>query len=427
MQTATISFDRFNTLADGDAAERIRAARAKLGKDVVLLCHHYQRADVYAHADITGDSLKLSRLASQSDAENIVFCGVHFMAEVADILSRPDQVSILPDLAAGCSMADMASLAKVERAWRELSAVLDPDEKVTPVTYINSAADLKAFCGEHGGIVCTSSNATKILEWSFAQREKVLFFPDQHLGRWSGYKMGIPLDDMVIWNPDLEQGGLTREQIAKAKIILWHGYCSVHQMFQPQGHHQVPQPASRRLRHFAPRMQLRGLQAVRLHRQHRNHPADGQGGAAQYALAGRHRVEPGRASGAGGEARRQDRAVHGQHHLHVLDHAAHRSAASGMDAGKPGRRQGGEQDQRAGTRSEAGEDRPGAHARGVLTPASPSQKNCRQSGFACRMEPGQSCETGSPSRKTSGVIASTPPVLTGMACVNGNPCRWIQS
>jgi quinolinate synthase len=234
MQTATIAFDRFNTLADESASERIRAAKAKLGKDVVLLCHHYQRADVFAHADVTGDSLKLSRLAGQAEARHIVFCGVHFMAEVADILSRPEQISILPDLAAGCSMADMASLAKVERAWRELAAVLDPDEKITPVTYINSAADLKAFCGAHGGIVCTSSNAPKILEWSFAQREKVLFFPDQHLGRWSGYKMDIPLDDMVIWNPDLEQGGLTREQIEKAKIILWHGFCSVHQMFQPR-------------------------------------------------------------------------------------------------------------------------------------------------------------------------------------------------
>jgi len=234
MQTATVSFDRFNVLADKDADERIRVARAKLGKDVVLLCHHYQRADVFQHADITGDSLKLSRLASQADAQHIVFCGVHFMAEVADILSRPEQIAILPDLAAGCSMADMANLAKVERCWRELSSVLNPDETITPVTYINSAADLKAFCGEHGGIVCTSSNATRILEWSFAQREKVLFFPDQHLGRWSGYKMGIPLDEMVIWNPDLELGGLTREQIAKAKIILWHGYCSVHQMFQPR-------------------------------------------------------------------------------------------------------------------------------------------------------------------------------------------------
>ena len=229
----SIPFDRFNALSDREAEDRILAARARLGKRAVILCHHYQRADVYRHADITGDSLKLSRLASQTEAEYIVFCGVHFMAEVADILSRPEQISILPDLAAGCSMADMASLAKVERCWRELSAVCNPDETVTPVTYINSAADLKAFCGEHGGIVCTSSNAPKILQWSFARRPKVLFFPDQHLGRWSAHQMGIPMDEMVLWNPDLEMGGLSREQIEKAKIILWHGYCSVHQMFQP--------------------------------------------------------------------------------------------------------------------------------------------------------------------------------------------------
>jgi quinolinate synthase len=233
MQTATIQFEPYNALSDKDAQARITAARAQLGKRAVLLCHHYQRADVYRHADITGDSLKLSRLASQSDAEYIVFCGVHFMAEVADILSRPEQIAILPDLAAGCSMADMANRAKVERCWRELATVLNPDEGVTPVTYINSAADLKAFCGAHGGIVCTSSNAPKILDWSFARREKVLFFPDQHLGRWSGHKMGIPMEKMVIWNPDLELGGLTPQQIRDAKIILWHGYCSVHQMFNP--------------------------------------------------------------------------------------------------------------------------------------------------------------------------------------------------
>jgi quinolinate synthase len=234
MQVASISFDRFNSLSDRDAGQRIVAARQQLGSRAVLLCHHYQRADVYRYADITGDSLKLSRLASETAAEYIVFCGVHFMAEVADILSRPEQIAILPDMAAGCSMADMATRAKVERCWRELASVLDPDEQVTPVTYINSAADLKAFCGSHGGIVCTSSNATKILQWSFAQRGKVLFFPDQHLGRWSGHKMGIPMDEMVIWNPDLDMGGLTREQIERAKIILWHGFCSVHQMFRPQ-------------------------------------------------------------------------------------------------------------------------------------------------------------------------------------------------
>ena len=233
MEATPIPFDAFNALSDPQAQARIEDARAQLGRRVVILCHHYQRADVFKHADITGDSLRLSRLAAQSDAEFIVFCGVHFMAEVADILSRPEQISILPDLAAGCSMADMANRAKVERCWRELASVLDPDQHVTPVTYINSAADLKAFCGEHGGIVCTSSNAPKILDWSFARRGKVLFFPDQHLGRWSGHQMGIPLEQMPIWNPDLEMGGLTPQQIRDAKIILWHGYCSVHQMFQP--------------------------------------------------------------------------------------------------------------------------------------------------------------------------------------------------
>jgi quinolinate synthase len=233
MQVAAIAFDRFEKLESDTCEARIRAAKAALGKRVVVLGHHYQRADVYRHADLTGDSLKLSRLAAQTDAEYIVFCGVHFMAEVADIMSRPHQIAILPDLNAGCSMADMANLAKVERAWRELSEVLDPDQSITPVTYINSAADLKAFCGEHGGIVCTSSNAPKILTWSFGRREKVLFFPDQHLGRWSGYKMGIPLEEMLVWDPDEPLGGLTPEQIVQAKVLLWKGHCSVHQMFQP--------------------------------------------------------------------------------------------------------------------------------------------------------------------------------------------------
>ncbi len=233
MQIAPIKFDPYHRLSDEEAQQRIRAARARLGSRAVILGHHYQRADVFQHADLSGDSLKLSRMAAQSDAEYIVFCGVHFMAEVADILSRPTQTAILPDLAAGCSMADMANLAKVTRAWRELSSVLNPDEAITPVTYINSAADLKAFCGEHGGIVCTSSNAGKILDWAFQQRPKVLFFPDQHLGRWTGHRMGIPLEEMVIWNPDLPMGGLRPEQIRQARIILWHGFCSVHQMFQP--------------------------------------------------------------------------------------------------------------------------------------------------------------------------------------------------
>ena len=224
----------YTLLDDEECEARILAAREALGERLVILCHHYQRDEVFQHANFTGDSLKLSRQAAASKADYIVFCGVHFMAEVADILSRPEQVAILPDMSAGCSMADMADLQNVERAWQELSAVLDPDELITPVTYINSAADLKAFCGSHGGIVCTSTNASHVLEWSFGRREKVLFFPDQHLGRNTGYTMGIPLDEMVIWDFDKPLGGLTVEQIQKAKIILWKGFCSVHQMFQPE-------------------------------------------------------------------------------------------------------------------------------------------------------------------------------------------------
>ena len=233
MNSPRIDFTAFAPMADAECHARIHAARARLGDRAVILCHHYQRADVYQYADLTGDSLKLARLASETDAEYIVFCGVHFMAEVADIMSKPHQIAILPDLAAGCSMADMANLAKVERCWRELNEVLDAEEQFTPVTYINSAADLKAFCGRHGGIVCTSSNARTIAEWAFRQREKILFFPDQHLGRWTGHTMGIPLDEMLVWDPDLEMGGLTPEQIRKARLLLWKGHCSVHQMFQP--------------------------------------------------------------------------------------------------------------------------------------------------------------------------------------------------
>ncbi|MDV6342186.1 quinolinate synthase NadA [Nitrosomonas sp. Is24] len=234
MHQEAFEFEQYDQLQDEICAQRIVSAKKALGKRAVILAHHYQRADVYRHADLTGDSLKLSHLAAQTDADYLVFCGVHFMAEVADMLSSPAQIAILPDMAAGCSMADMANLANVERAWRELAEILNPDEVITPVTYINSAADLKAFCGEHEGIVCTSSNAGKVLQWSFKQREKVLFFPDQHLGRWSGNQLGIPLDEMVVWNFDEPMGGLTPEQIKKAKILLWKGHCSVHQMFQPQ-------------------------------------------------------------------------------------------------------------------------------------------------------------------------------------------------
>ena len=224
----------YTLLDDEDCEQRILAARETLGESLVILGHHYQRDEVFRHADFTGDSLKLSRQAASSKAQYIVFCGVHFMAEVADILSRPDQIAILPDVSAGCSMADMADLSRVEQAWQELSSVLDADETITPVTYINSAANLKAFCGAHGGIVCTSTNAPHVLDWCFQQREKVLFFPDQHLGRNTAFTMGIPLEDMVVWDFDQPMGGLDVAQIKAAKMILWKGFCSVHQMFKAE-------------------------------------------------------------------------------------------------------------------------------------------------------------------------------------------------
>jgi len=234
MAATATDLQPYASLDDEDCDQRIIKARQTLGDRLVILGHHYQRDEVFKHADFSGDSLKLSREAAKSNAEYIVFCGVHFMAEVADIISRPDQIVVLPDLSAGCAMADMADLDQVERAWTELSSVLDAEQCITPVTYINSAANLKSFCGKHGGIVCTSTNAQKIIEWSFAQREKVLFFPDQHLGRNTGVKMDIPLDQMITWDYDQPMGGLTPEAIRQAKIILWKGFCSVHQMFKPE-------------------------------------------------------------------------------------------------------------------------------------------------------------------------------------------------
>ena len=231
VETVMVQGLRRSEAADLDT--RIRRAKAALGKRAVILGHHYQREEVYRHADFHGDSLQLSRAAAEQEAEFIVFCGVHFMAEVADILSRPDQASILPDLNAGCSMADMADIPQVQRAWDELATVLDVETEITPVTYVNSSAAIKAFCGAHGGTVCTSSNARKVLEWSFPQRPKALFFPDQHLGRWTGHQLNIPLRDMPVWDPALPLGGLTPEEIRRARILLWKGHCSVHQMFQP--------------------------------------------------------------------------------------------------------------------------------------------------------------------------------------------------
>ncbi len=238
-----LPFPPYRELANETLHERIDLAKKELGKSLLILGHHYQQDEVIEHADLNGDSYQLSKLAADSeDCRAIVFCGVHFMAETADILAnRPEKMKsrngqrvtvILPDMSAGCSMADMAGIRQVEAAWKQLGEVIDTTD-LTPVTYINSAASLKAFCGRHGGIVCTSSNAKAVLEWSFAQRKRVFFFPDQHLGRNTSLKMGIANEQMPVWNPhDQVMGGNTEQAITESRVILWKGHCSVHQMFQ---------------------------------------------------------------------------------------------------------------------------------------------------------------------------------------------------
>jgi quinolinate synthase len=226
-------FDSYLLVPDNTLDERIAAAKAKLGKDAVILGHHYQRDEVVKFADYRGDSLKLSQLAARTDGKYVVFCGVHFMAESADILRRDQQIVVLPDLNAGCSMADMADIGQVESCWAELGSVLET-KKIIPVTYMNSTAAIKSFTGEYGGSVCTSSNAAVVMKWAFSHGEKVLFLPDEHLGRNTGYRMGISLDEMVVWDPFQDLGGNAPEALRKAKVILWKGYCSVHQRFLPE-------------------------------------------------------------------------------------------------------------------------------------------------------------------------------------------------
>ena len=232
--------DRYLGLSDEEMEHRIARARETLGRRLVILGHHYQRDEVIKFADYTGDSFKLARQVSQHpDADFIVFCGVHFMAEAADVLSAPHQQVILPDLAAGCSMADMAEPDQLEMCWNELeqmgvireSGAAGTKASVIPVTYINSAASIKAFCGEHGGVVCTSSNAAATLRWAWERGERVLFLPDQHLGRNTAYKMGVPLDEMVVWDPNEIFGGTDPDTAKRARIILWKGHCSVHTRF----------------------------------------------------------------------------------------------------------------------------------------------------------------------------------------------------
>jgi quinolinate synthase len=226
--------DAYRRLSDAEMDLRIAAAKAALGKRLVILGHHYQRDEVIKFADYTGDSLKLAQFAArQTEADFVVFCGVHFMAESANILGAPHQQVILPDLAAGCSMADMAAIDQLEMCWDELTQMITTGAtSVVPVTYINSSADIKGFCGSHGGIVCTSSNATRVMEWAWQQGEKILMLPDQHLGRNTAFfKMGVPLDQMVVWDPDRPEGGVDREDLKRARLILWKGHCGVHTRF----------------------------------------------------------------------------------------------------------------------------------------------------------------------------------------------------
>jgi quinolinate synthase len=222
--------DRYVGLPDAEMDARIAAAKKTLGRRLVILGHHYQRDEVIKFADYTGDSYKLAQQISRHpEAEFIVFCGVHFMAESADVLCAPHQQVILPDLAAGCSMADMADPDQLELCWNDLEQM--GITSVIPVTYINSAASIKAFCGERGGVVCTSSNAAATLEWAWQRGDKVLFLPDQHLGRNTAYKIGVPLDRMVVWDPNEIWGGLEPAAVEQARIILWKGHCSVHTRF----------------------------------------------------------------------------------------------------------------------------------------------------------------------------------------------------
>jgi len=232
--------DAYSSASPEALADRIRVAKETLGSRVVILGHHYQRDEVMAWADARGDSFGLSRIAAgQSEAEFVVFCGVHFMAESADILTGDHQQVLLPDLNAGCSMADMADIDTVEEAWETLAATTDID-RVVPVTYMNSSAALKAFVGRHGGVVCTSSNARAVLTWALCddgtggrRGDQVLFFPDQHLGRNTGFELGYTAADMAVWNPRLASGGLDDATLKSATLLLWKGHCSVHQRFRP--------------------------------------------------------------------------------------------------------------------------------------------------------------------------------------------------
>ncbi len=331
------SLENYLVLPDNSMDARIAAARKELGRECVILGHHYQRDEVIRFADYTGDSYRLSQVAAQAEGRYIVFCGVHFMAESADILARASQSVILPDLNAGCSMADMADITQVEDAWEQFIALgLTDDEGngITPITYMNSTAAIKAFCGQRGGLVCTSSNATGAFSWGFARNQKLFFLPDQHLGRNTGFAQGIPLDEMVVWDPYMLQGGLTAERLRKAKVILWKGHCSVHQRFLPEHVDKVRAKYPGIQGGGSPRVRLGGLPEGGRRGLDRPDHQDGAAVVSRERICHRHRNPPHQPPGQG--ISRPENHHPGRFRLPVYDDVPHLAPAPVLGAGKPG-------------------------------------------------------------------------------------------
>ncbi len=323
--------------SDPDLVARARAAKEKLGDKVFVLGHHYQRDEVIQFADVTGDSFKLARdAAARPEAEYIVFCGVHFMAESADILTSDDQKVVLPDLAAGCSMADMATAEQVAECWDVLTEA-GIAEQVVPVSYMNSSADIKAFTGKHGGTICTSSNAKRALDWAFEQGEKVLFLPDQHLGRNTAVRdMGMSLEDCVVYNPHKPNGGLTAEELRGAKMILWRGHCSVHGRFSLDSVNDVRAriPGVNVLVH--PECKHEVVAAADYVGSTGVHHQGPGGRPGRLQVGDRHRAEPGPPTGEPFRCRGQGDRLPRQDGLLLLDHEPHRPPAPGLGAGVAG-------------------------------------------------------------------------------------------
>ncbi len=330
--------ERYRDMPAEEVERRIAAAKATLGSRLVILGHHYQRDEIIRWADFRGDSFKLSQQAAgRREADYIVFCGVHFMAESADILAGDQQRVVLPNLAAGCSMADMADEAQVVSCWKQLDEALGLEAaSVIPVTYMNSSAALKAFCGERGGVVCTSSNATRVLEWAFERGERVLFFPDEHLGRNTGDKLGIPDGAMVRWDPRRPRGGNSLEALQGARLILWRGWCSVHARFSVAQIAEARRTYPGHQRDRSPGVSARGGRILRSRRVDRADPRDDLVGSAGKPVGGGNRDQHGQPARrrASGQADLLPRS----RDLPLLDHVSHPPGVSGLGAGGPGRR-----------------------------------------------------------------------------------------